>query len=119
MGHRVPKQATPPRRPDLHQPAPPSWAGADEWGEASLEEAVVHHTTAILRDAADHRLKAVELANTLRARLGNDALAAVRTRCGGLLNLLDRHPLFRVIRIPKSDTVKTRGSCSVSWAIIT
>lgn len=51
-------------------------------------------------------VKAVELANTLRARMGTDALASVRSRFGGLLTLLDRHPTcFHVQRIPKADSV--------------
>jgi hypothetical protein len=75
-----------------------------------LEEAVVRCTLAILREAAGHRLKAVELANTLRVQLGTDALAQVRCRCGGLLTLLDRHPhLFHVERVPKSDVVALIG----------
>jgi hypothetical protein len=60
----------------------------------------------ILVEAANHSLKAVELANTLRARVGTEVLAHIRERWGGLLSLLERHPhKFRVERIPKNDLV--------------
>lgn len=73
---------------------------------AAVEQVVARCCRAILAEAAQHSLKAVELANTLRARVGTDALARVRERWGGLLALLERHPhLFRVDRIPKNDKV--------------
>mmetsp|Transcript_13820 Transcript_13820/g.40467 ORF Transcript_13820/g.40467 Transcript_13820/m.40467 type:complete len:656 (-) Transcript_13820:339-2306(-) len=71
-----------------------------------LEKVVIRHTREILQEAAQHSLKAVELANTLRARLGTEVLACVREKCGGLLSLLEKHTeFFKVQRIPKSDTV--------------
>lgn len=60
----------------------------------------------ILKDASNRCLKAVELANTLRARVGTEILALVRENWGGLLSLLERHGKdFRVDRIPKNDMV--------------
>eukprot|EP01038_Epipyxis_sp_PR26KG_P008631 gene8631-11664_t len=60
----------------------------------------------ILSDASEKSLKAVELANTLRARVGTDALAHIRERYGGLLTLLEKfRSTFRVDRIPKNDKV--------------
>lgn len=51
-------------------------------------------------------LKAVELANSLRSKLGVHLLAHVRDVFGGLLNLLERRPdTFDVVRIPKNDHV--------------
>jgi hypothetical protein len=51
-------------------------------------------------------LKAVELANALRSRLGVHLLAHVRDVFGGLLTLLERRPeVFLVVRIPKNDHV--------------
>jgi hypothetical protein len=74
--------------------------------QLSVEEIVVLSCRDILTDAADHSLKAVELANTLRARVGTDFLANIRERWGGLLALLECYQtLFRVDRIPKNDKV--------------
>ena len=51
-------------------------------------------------------LKAVELANSLRSKLGVHLLSHVRDVFGGLLNLLERRPdTFEVVRIPKNDHV--------------
>ena len=51
-------------------------------------------------------LKAVELANALRGKLGVHLLGHVRDLFGGLLTLLERQPhVFRVVRIPKNDHV--------------
>ena len=76
----------------------------------SLEDTVASHCEDILRDAARHSLKAVELANTLRARVGQEALVTVRERCDGMLSLLERYPaVFLVERIPKSDCVTLRS----------
>ena len=51
-------------------------------------------------------LKAVELANALRSKLGVYILGHVRDVFGGLLNLLEKQPhVFRVVRIPKNDHV--------------
>ncbi len=48
----------------------------------------------------------MELANMLRGRMGTDALAVAREYHGGLLSLLEKHPmLFYVERIPKNDAV--------------
>jgi hypothetical protein len=96
------------------------------WSEDDRDQ-VVRATSEILCNAASYALKAVELANTLRARLGTkvshafstgraslvdalfgacQVLAKVREKYGGLLFMLERHPaLFRVDRIPKNDCV--------------
>ena len=72
----------------------------------AVESLVVKEAADILGEASMHRLKAVELANTLRARVGTEMLTAVRSNFGGLLTLLSKHQhIFRVRRIPKSDTV--------------
>mmetsp|Transcript_15748 Transcript_15748/g.15891 ORF Transcript_15748/g.15891 Transcript_15748/m.15891 type:complete len:1143 (+) Transcript_15748:164-3592(+) len=74
--------------------------------ETPLEETVVTSCREILQDASRHSLKAVELANTLRARVGTEVLGVIRERWGGLLSLLERHSdTFRVERIPKNDCV--------------
>ena len=65
----------------------------------------------ILREAHHQSLKAVELANTLRARVGTEPLSVVREVWGGLLSLLEHYPhLFLVERIPKNDVVSLIGS---------
>jgi len=72
----------------------------------SVESVVLMSCYEILSGAANQSLKAVELANTLRARVGTEALAKVRERWGGLLSLIEKHQkLFRVDRIPKNDKV--------------
>mmetsp|Transcript_20447 Transcript_20447/g.30256 ORF Transcript_20447/g.30256 Transcript_20447/m.30256 type:complete len:623 (-) Transcript_20447:215-2083(-) len=72
----------------------------------ALENLVMKESTDILSNTAVGSLKAVELANTLRARLGAESLAHVRELRGGLLTLLERYPyVFNVERIPKSDRV--------------
>ena len=72
----------------------------------ALEELVCSCCEDILVNAAKYSLKAVELANTLRARVGMEALTLVRDRTGGLLSLLERYPyVFYVDRIPKNDCV--------------
>ncbi len=74
--------------------------------DRAIESMVATSCGHILTDAADHSLKAVELANTLRARVGTEIMALVRERWGGLLTLLERHPdRFLVERIPKNDRV--------------
>jgi hypothetical protein len=71
-----------------------------------VEEIVTKTCKEILTEAANHSLKAVELANTLRARVGTEILAQVRERWGGLLSLLEKLPgVFLVERIPKNDLV--------------
>ncbi|KAJ1434686.1 hypothetical protein B484DRAFT_325949, partial [Ochromonadaceae sp. CCMP2298] len=89
-----------------HQSSPfgkggsPSLPGEQE----SVETTVLRTCQEILSGAADGSLKAVELANTLRARVGTDALGRIRERWGGLLALLEKQSsLFRVDRIPKND----------------
>eukprot|EP00601_Ochromonadales_sp_CCMP2298_P032245 CAMPEP_0173350104 /NCGR_PEP_ID=MMETSP1144-20121109/14690_1 /TAXON_ID=483371 /ORGANISM="non described non described, Strain CCMP2298" /LENGTH=713 /DNA_ID=CAMNT_0014297997 /DNA_START=184 /DNA_END=2321 /DNA_ORIENTATION=+ len=91
-----------------HQSSPfgkggsPSLPGEQE----SVETTVLRTCQEILSGAADGSLKAVELANTLRARVGTDALGRIRERWGGLLALLEKQSsLFRVDRIPKNDKV--------------
>eukprot|EP01035_Chromulina_nebulosa_P020182 gene20182-26200_t len=72
----------------------------------SVEQTVANSCQDILKEASTHSLKAVELANTLRARVGTEILAFVREHWGGLLSLLEkRNDLFRVDRIPKNDIV--------------
>lgn len=74
--------------------------------DRAIENVIATNCHHILLDAAEHSLKAVELANTLRARVGTEVLAIVRERWGGLLSLLERHPeKFLVERIPKNDRV--------------
>ena len=76
------------------------------FGEDSAECIVMKGCIVILREALNNALKAVELANTLRARIGTEYLAQIRERWGGLLAMLEREPtIFRVERIPKNDTV--------------
>ena len=81
--------------------------------DSSVEDIVAKSCRDILIDAASHSLKAVELANTLRARVGTEVLAHIRERWGGLLSLLERHThVFRVERIPKNDLVTLVGGGS-------
>lgn len=73
---------------------------------AALEKKVIRTCKEILREASARNLKAVELANTLRARVGTSVLAQVREQCQGLLTLLEKQTgVFRVDRIPKNDMV--------------
>lgn len=79
--------------------------------DRAIENVIATNCLHILMDAADHSLKAVELANTLRARVGTEMLALVREKWGGLLSLLEKHPeKFFVERIPKSDRVSLTQS---------
>jgi hypothetical protein len=65
---------------------------------------VVAHTQEILAGASERALKAVDLANALRSRVGVAVLARVRTHRGGLLSLLERHDdVLEVFRVPKHD----------------
>ncbi|KAJ8602510.1 hypothetical protein CTAYLR_001274 [Chrysophaeum taylorii] len=67
---------------------------------------VVRQTREILEVASEHALKAVDLANALRNRVGVDVLGRVREAHGGLLSLLERHrDVVRVRRVPKHDVV--------------
>ena len=66
----------------------------------------LRYDTSYLGLLLHNSLKAVELANTLRARVGTEAMALVRERFGGLLSLLELYPLiFSVERVPKCDKV--------------
>jgi len=74
--------------------------------DTSFEDIIVKSCRSILGEAPRNTLKAVELANFLRARVGSDVLARIREKWGGLLLLLEQHQTrFRVERIPKSDIV--------------
>lgn len=74
--------------------------------DRAIENVIASNCQQILLDAMYHSLKAVELANTLRARVGTELLAMVREKWGGLLCLLERHSdRFLVERIPKNDRV--------------
>ena len=79
--------------------------------DASLvEELVCNECREILSEASKKSLKAVELANVLRARVGKSVLFAVRCEWGGLLSVLEKNSaLFKVERIPKSDVVTLVG----------
>jgi hypothetical protein len=88
--------------------------------DRAIENVIATNCHHILMDAADHSLKAVELANTLRARVGTEVLALVRERWGGLLSLLERHPeKFFVERIPKNDRVSLYTSALAAAAAAT
>ena len=92
-----------------HAPVGNAAAHAALDGRKGLKALVSGTAEDILRSAAGCSLKAVELANTLRSRLGTEALGAVRKQCGGLLSLLESQPkVFIVRRIPKSDIVTLR-----------
>lgn len=117
--HYIPPQSAISVRPTMHpkklrQPSysDPLLLTLDLCGleDASLEDIIVKSCRSILSEAARCTLKAVELANFLRARVGSDVLAHIRERWGGLLALLERHPSrFRVERIPKNDMVSLIG----------
>jgi len=75
-----------------------------------IEEMVFRNCHEILLEASNNSLKAVELANALRARIGTSILSEVRSEWGGLLFLLEKKPgMFQVERIPKSDVVMLVG----------
>lgn len=109
----------PPQRSSLHPPprrhhdasssfssSSPSPYSPRRMDSVSLEDVISHACVDILQEAGQHSLKAVELANTLRARVGTEPLGRVRELWGGLLALLEMHPrLFKVERIPKNDVV--------------
>eukprot|EP00937_MAST-01D_sp_MAST-1D-sp2_P001672 g1672.t1 len=70
-----------------------------------LERDVVRTTRQMLTAAPGGRLKAVQVANALRARLGT-ALRDVLQLHGGLLSLLEHNDaVFVVHRVPKADFV--------------
>jgi hypothetical protein len=69
---------------------------------------VVKAAIEVLSQAASSSLKAVELANTLRARVGIESLGQIRERWGGLLALLEKYPdVFRVNRVHLGESVVT------------
>lgn len=75
------------------------------------EALAVRAATAILSDTPSQSLKAVELANAIRTRLGGGLLPALRMYFGGMLAVFERHPsIFVVERIPKCDTVSLRAN---------
>jgi len=84
-----------------------------------IQEQVFNTCRDILFEALSHCLKAVELANTLRARIGTETMALVREHYGGLLSLLEMYPCtFQVERIPKSDKVSlTAKAISANCAL--
>jgi hypothetical protein len=107
------------RSPGLHQQPVQSFlhhnhnhhsiskSGFSSLDDRAIENVIVSNCYQILLDAAEHMLKAVELANTLRARVGTEVLAQVRERWGGLLSLLEKHKdRFLVERIPKNDRIR-------------
>ena len=84
----------------------PTLGGGASASAALVEREIVRCTHDILAHARDHSLKAVELANALRARVGVEALSRVREQHGGLLSLLEHHPqTFAVRRVPKHDSI--------------
>eukprot|EP00638_Chattonella_subsalsa_P008049 CAMPEP_0117754522 /NCGR_PEP_ID=MMETSP0947-20121206/12878_1 /TAXON_ID=44440 /ORGANISM="Chattonella subsalsa, Strain CCMP2191" /LENGTH=349 /DNA_ID=CAMNT_0005573625 /DNA_START=346 /DNA_END=1395 /DNA_ORIENTATION=+ len=83
-------------------------------------EQVVRTAQEILQDTSTQELKAVELANTLRACVGTDALSQVKEHFGGLLVLLQKYPaIFTVKRIPKNDMVcLTKRSSEIAYGTV-
>jgi len=68
---------------------------------------VVENAVTIVANTPNKILKAVELANMLRKKVGRKQLARVKELCGGLLFLLERYSqIFIVHRIPKKDMVQ-------------
>lgn len=91
-------------------PAPAQQRGRRRSSDPGLAERdeleVVRQTREILEVASERALKAVDLANALRNRVGVDVLGRVREAHGGLLSLLERHrDVVRVRRVPKHDIV--------------
>ena len=104
--HHMQQQQQQPSLEHSHKPHGPPLLNLCGLEDASVEDIVAKSCRDILIEAASHSLKAVELANTLRARVGTEVLAHIRERWGGLLSLLERHAhIFRVERIPKNDLV--------------
>ena len=88
-----------------------AWPDTEHVPVAELEDKLVAATEEVLRQlpAREPDIKAVELANVVRGRIGTAAMARVRTELGGLLVVLERHPeQFMVNRIPKNDAVRLR-----------
>mmetsp|Transcript_7988 Transcript_7988/g.11909 ORF Transcript_7988/g.11909 Transcript_7988/m.11909 type:complete len:622 (+) Transcript_7988:148-2013(+) len=79
---------------------------SDTSRDFELEHSICHHAQAILAETSTHSLKSVELANSLRDRIGKDALVRAKALYGGLLVLLELYgDTFAVRRIPKNDQV--------------
>jgi len=93
--------------PVYPQPTLPHFVAQDITRDSSsLQDLVRCHCQDILRTAPNNALKAVDMANELRERIGTDKMVFVRDQYGGLLTLLEMHPeTFLVERIPKSDRV--------------
>ena len=72
--------------------------------QGSVEALIMRGCAEILIESSSHSLKAVELANTLRARVRQTFLA-IRERWGSLWLCWAGYRVFRVRRIPKNDTV--------------
>jgi len=87
--------------------------------DEKMVDRVIDCSVEILTDASNYTLKAVELANTLRARLGTSVLGEIRDYFGGLLCLLEKYPdTFNVQRIPKSDVVSLKCGNTTQNAVI-
>jgi hypothetical protein len=102
--HYHPNQpvAQPPARPILPKPSL-----SDLKRETELELTVSYCARIVLYESSSKCLKSVELANSLRDRLGKDSLQRTKTLYGGLLVLLELFPqFFFVHRIPKNDMVE-------------
>lgn len=110
----ISREITPP--PSAHRNSPK--LSINNVDDRAIENVIATNCHHILMDAAEHSLKAVELANTLRARVGTEVLGIVRERWGGLLSLLERHPdRFFVERIPKNDRVSLYNSAKAALAL--
>lgn len=95
-------QATVPARP-----IPPRLPTNDLKRDHDLENIVSHCARTVLYETPSKCLKSVELANSLRDRIGKDCLQRTKTLYGGLLVLLELFPqYFFVHRIPKNDMVE-------------
>ena len=115
LGGQALRSMSPPTRPATPQrakkalcPLSPSRA------LQNVEMAVAECAAVALRAAPGQALKAVELANALRAQLGTEVLASMRDYHGGLLSLLERNTTFEVTRVPKLDTVKLRAAAAAA-----
>jgi hypothetical protein len=75
--------------------------------DQDLELAVSHCARIVLYETPSKCLKSVELANSLRDRIGKDSLQRTKALYGGLLVLLELYPqYFFVHRIPKNDMIE-------------
>jgi len=74
--------------------------------QKNIVDRVVDTAEKVLCEAPNKTLKAVEIANALRGKLGVDYLHKVKATYGGLLALLQKYPnKFYVKRISKNDVV--------------